>query len=114
MNIQIFGKNKCFDTRKAERYFKERGLKAQYVDVQKYGISAGEFRNVKQAVGGVKAMADQGSKAFVQSGLAYNPYEAAWETALLENPALLKTPIVRCGKRATVGYRPEIWESWRD
>lgn len=59
MNIQIFGKSKCFDTRKAERYFKERGLKAQYVDVQKYGMSAGEFRNVKQAVGGVKAMADR-------------------------------------------------------
>ena len=51
MNIQIYGKSKCFDTKKAERYFKERRIKYQYIDLEKYGMSAGEYRNIKSAIG---------------------------------------------------------------
>ena len=51
MNIQIFGKSKCFDTKKAERYFKERRIKFQSIDLVKYGISPGELKSVKNAVG---------------------------------------------------------------
>jgi len=59
MNIQIFGKTKCFDTKKAERYFKERGIKYQLVDIVKYGISKGEYQSVKSAVGGASALIDE-------------------------------------------------------
>ena len=51
MNIQIFGKSKCFDTKKAERYFKERRIKYQFVDINRYGMSRGELNAVKNAVG---------------------------------------------------------------
>ena len=52
MNIQIFGKNKCFDTKKAQRYFKERGIKFQFVDLKVKGLSKGELDSVMKAVGG--------------------------------------------------------------
>lgn len=112
MNIQIYGKSKCFDTKKAERYFKERGIKFQLIDVVKYGLSKGEFNSVKQAVGGYLAMIDEKAKdKEILSLMAYIRPEAA-EEKLFENPRLLKTPIVRNGKEATIGYRPEVWNSW--
>ena len=54
MNIQIYGKSKCFDTKKAERYFKERRIKYQYIDLEKYGMSLGEYRNIKAAIGSIE------------------------------------------------------------
>ena len=109
MNIQIFGKTKCFDTRKAERYFKERRIKFQSIDVVKYGMSAGELKSVKNAVG-LAALIDEANPdaALIQ----YLAYEEDKLEKLLENPKLLKTPIVRNGRQATVGYQPEIWKSW--
>ena len=109
MNIQIFGKSKCFDTKKAERYFKERRIKFQSIDVAKYGMSAGELKSVKNAVG-LAALIDETNPdaALIQ----YLAYEEDKLEKLLENPKLLKTPIVRNGKQATVGYRPEVWKSW--
>jgi arsenate reductase len=109
MNIQIFGKSKCFDTKKAERYFKERRIKFQSTDLLKYGISRGEFQSVKSAVG-LNAMMDLNAKD--ADILRYLAYESAKEEKLMENPALLKTPIVRNGKKATVGYCPEVWKDW--
>lgn len=111
MNIQIFGKAKCFDTAKAERYFKERGIPFQRIDVAKYGISKGELRSVCTAVGGLPALIDDKAKGAEQ--IRYLAYEADKEEKLLENPKLLRTPIVRNGKKATVGYCPDVWESWR-
>ena len=109
MNIQIFGKSKCFDTKKAERWFKERRIKYQYIDVLKYGMSRGELSSVKNAVG-LEAMADPSDRDYpLFQYLADN--EARLEK-LFEVPELLKTPIVRNGKKATVGYRPEIWKDW--
>lgn len=110
MNIQIFGKNKCFDTRKAERYFKERGIKVQKIDVAKFGMSKGEFQSVKAAVGGLDALLDTGHPD--ASLVKYLAYEADREEKLLENPKLFRTPIVRNGKKATVGYQPEVWKTW--
>lgn len=112
MNIQIFGKPKCFDTKKAERYFKERGVKFQFVDVSKYGMSRGEFQSVKKAVGGLQNLIDPKSKAYESSFIAYLASEEAKEEKLLENPALFQTPIVRNGRLATVGYHPEVWKTW--
>lgn len=112
MNIQIFGKTKCFDTKKAERYFKERGIKYQLIDLAQKGMSRGEFNNVKQAVGGYEKLIDEKAKDKDMLVLIKYLAEEDREEKLLENPKLFKTPIVRDGKRATVGYRPEIWKGW--
>ena len=109
MNIQIFGKTKCFDTKKAERYFKERRVKFQRIDLIGVGLSRGEFNSVKSAVG-LDAMIDK-TVAGAEI-LTYLAYDADREEKLLENPMFLVTPIVRNGKMATVGYRPEVWKSW--
>ena len=109
MNIQIFGKSKCFDTKKAERYFKERRISFQRVDLVGVGLSRGEFTSVKTAVG-LAAMID--GTASGSEILQYLAYDADREEKLFENPAFIKTPIVRNGKKATVGYRPEIWKEW--
>ena len=112
MNIQIFGTKKCFDTKKAERYFKERNVKFQFIDLKEKGLSKGEYTSVKQAVGGIGIMIDEDGKD--KNTLALMKYlsEADKEEKLLENQQLLKTPIVRNGKKATVGYKPEIWQGW--
>lgn len=112
MNIQIFGKNKCFDTKKAERYFKERKIRFQSIDVAKYGMSAGEYKSVKAAIGGLDKLMDEKSKLYETLFVKYLAQDSAKEEKLLENPALFKTPIVRNGKQATVGYCPEIWDKW--
>lgn len=111
MNIQIFGKSKCFDTKKAERYFKERRVSYQQVDLLRYGLSKGEFQSVKRAVG-LQAMIDPKSKDKEAAMLSYLASDEAIEEKLMENPKLLKTPIVRNGKQATVGFCPEIWKTW--
>lgn len=110
MNIQIFGKSKSFDTKKAERWFKERGIKFQSIDLVRYGMSKGEFESVKRAVGSLDALID--SKAKGAAALQYLAYESDKEEKLLEEPALFQAPIVRNGRKATVGYQPDIWESW--
>ena len=112
MNIQIFGKTKCFDTKKAERYFKERKIKYQLIDVVKYGKRKGEYNNVKNAVGGMDKLIDEKSKLFESLFIKYLANDSDKEEKLLENPALFKTPIVRNGKQATIGYCPEIWAKW--
>lgn len=110
MNIQIFGKNKCFDTKKAQRYFKERGIKFQFIELDKYGMSNGEFNNIKRAVGGLKPLIDEKSKDF--HSIAYLSEELQIEESLLDNPRLFKTPIVRNGKHATIGFCQDIWAKW--
>lgn len=112
MNIQIFGKRKCFDTKKAERYFKERRIKAQYVDLPETGLSGREFDSVLQAVGGIDNLIDWDSRAPEVTLMKYMDDKRAKEDKVFENPALMKTPIVRNGRQATVGYRPDIWATW--
>ena len=109
MNIQIFGKNKCFDTKKAQRYFKERRVKFQYVDILKYGMSRGELSSVKNAVG-LEAMIDKDDEDYPL--VQYLASDEAKLDKLYEEPYLIKTPVVRNGKQATVGYCPEVWKSW--
>lgn len=112
MNIQIFAKAKCFDSKKAERWFKERGIKYQLVDLVRYGMSGGEFAAVSRAVGGFEALIDPKSKD--AKSLSYLAYDADKAARLLEDPRLLRTPIVRNGRQATVGYCPEVWQTWAD
>ena len=112
MNIQIFGSGKCFDTKKAERYFKERGVKFQSIEVGKFGMSKGEFNNIKQAVGGIDKLIDQEAKDKELIALLKYLSPEDKEAKLLDNPKLFRTPIVRNGKQATVGYQPEVWKGW--
>ncbi|CAH0536482.1 FIG138056: a glutathione-dependent thiol reductase [Oscillospiraceae bacterium] len=113
MNIQIFGANKCFDTKKAERWFKERRIKYQSIDLVRYGMSGGEFDSVLRAVGGIDQLIDWDKKAPEIDLMRYMDDSRAKEDKVFDNPKLLKTPVIRNGKQATVGYCPEIWETWQ-
>ena len=112
MNIQIFGTKKCNDTKKAQRFFKERGIKFQFIDMKEKGMSKGELRSVCQAVGGIDNLLDEKTKD--QDALALVKYISAdvKEDKILENQQILKTPVVRNGKQATVGYQPDVWKNW--
>ena len=112
MNIQIFGVSKSADTRKAERYFKERRIKFQSVDMKKYGMSGGEFDSVLRAVGGVENLIDWDSKSPDLDLIRYMADPLDKEDKLCENQRLIRMPVVRNGKQATVGYCPEIWKTW--
>ena len=112
MNIQIFGTKKCNDTKKAERFFKERGIKYQFVDMKEKGMSKGEFSSVAQANGGIDEMINPDCKdkdllALVQYMSGDDKLEK-----ILENQSLIKTPVVRNGKQSTIGYQPEVWKKW--
>lgn len=112
MNIQIFGTKKCFDTKKAERYFKERGIKYQFIDMKEKGMSKGEYNRVKQAVGGLDAMLDEKCRDKELLALVRYLAEEDRDEKVLENQKVLRTPIVRNGNLATVGYQPEVWKKW--
>lgn len=111
MNIQIFGIKKCFDTKKAERYFKERKIQYQFIDLSVLGLSKGELQSVR-AVIGLKDLVDSGAKDYKRLNMDRIIASTVREELLLNNPSLYKTPIVRNGKQATVGYEPTVWESW--
>ena len=112
MNIQIFGRSKCFDTKKAERWFKERRIKFQSIDLVKYGMSGGEFDSVLRAIGGIDNLIDWTVKDLEIDLMRYMDDKRAKEDKVFDQPKLMKTPVVRNGKQATVGYCPEIWETW--
>ena len=110
MNIQIFGSSKCFDTKKAERWFKERRIKYQYIDLFKKGFSPGEYRSIRSKLS-FEDLVNTKCRAYQDLYMASITPDAA-EEKLFENPQLFNTPIVRNGREATVGYHPEIWERW--
>ena len=110
MNIQIFGSPKSFDSKKAERWFKERRIKYQYIDLLTKGLSLGEYRSVKAAVG-FEALVNTQCDEYEDLGLQYVPPQAV-DQRIADCPAVLNAPIVRNGKQATVGYCPEVWAKW--
>lgn len=129
MNIQIFGTKKCNDTKKAERFFKERGIKYQFIDMKEKGMSKGELTSVAQANGGLENMinwegrtksgglrscADRSGAETDQDILALIKYIADEDKLekVLENPQVIKTPVVRNGKQSTLGYQPDVWKGW--
>lgn len=111
MNIQIFGTKKCFGTKKAERYFKERRIKYQFIDLKEKGLSKGELQSVKAAVG-LNNLINVNSKEYKKLNMDKIRTDSIKEENILNNPTLCKTPIVRNGKQATVGYEPDIWKQW--
>ena len=113
MNIQIFGTKKCNDTKKAERFFKERGIKFQFIGMKEKGMSKGEFTSVAQANSGLENMINWECKD--KDMLALIKYIANEDKLekVLENPQVIKTPVVRNGKQSTLGYQPDIWKDWK-
>lgn len=112
MNIQIFGAKKCFDTKKAERFFKERGIKYQLIDMKEKGMSRGEFNSVASAIGDSEKLINENAKDKDMLALLKYLSDDDRNEKILENPQIIKTPIVRNGKKATIGYCPEIWKEW--
>ena len=112
MNIQIFGTKKSSDARKAERWFKERRVRAQFIDLNEKGISRGELRSAARAVGGLDALIDPECRDRDALALVRYIADAQKEDAVLEHPQVLVQPIVRNGQRAAAGYRPEIYAAW--
>ena len=111
MNLQIFGTKKCFDTKKAQRFFKERGIKFQFIDLNEKSMSKGEFNSVCASLGGMEKLLKTDSDEYAQ--VKYLLPEAMIQR-ILETPSLFRTPIVRDGKRATAGNCPEVWKQWLD
>lgn len=112
MNVQIYGTAKSFDTKKAERWFKERRIRFQSVDMKRFGLSGREFDSVLRAVGGVDALVDWNCKLPELDLLRYLADERDKEDTVFRQQALIRLPVVRNGRQATVGYCPEIWETW--
>lgn len=109
MGIQIFGKSKCFATQKAKRWFKERRIPVQEIDLLRYGMSAGELTSVVRAVG-LDALVDWNAPG--AETLKYLAYDADKLEKLLDEPKLIRTPVVRCGREAAVGEDPAAWEKF--
>lgn len=112
MNIQIFGTKKSFDTKKAQRYFKERRIKVQFIDLCEKEMSKGELQSVIRAVGGLEALVDENAKDQDTVALITYLAESQKFEKLLENQQVLREPIVRNGRQATVGYCPDVWKAW--
>lgn len=111
MNIQIFGRKKCFDSKKAERYFKERNIKFQFIDIDIKGLSKGELNSIKLSVP-INTLINTKSKDYTKLNLDKIRSIEMKEEILLNNPKVINTPIVRNGKLATLGYKNEVWEKW--
>jgi arsenate reductase-like glutaredoxin family protein len=114
MEVQIFGTRNDADTRKALRFFSERRIRTHFVDLKEQAASRGEIRRFLEKHG-VEALIDRGSKRFAALGLQRALYGAErWLDILSEEPLLLETPLVRCGKATTVGLREDAWQEWVD
>lgn len=112
MNIQIFGTKKSTDTRKAERFFKERGIKFQSIDLKQKGFSKKELTSIMQAVGGMDQLLDENTKdqdTYVL--IKYLTDQDKFEK-VQEHPLVVKQPVVRNGQQATVGNQPDVWKTW--
>jgi arsenate reductase (glutaredoxin) len=111
MNIQIFGRRDCADTRKAERWFKERRIPFQFIDLKEKGFSPKELESVARPIG-MDNLLDREGRRFKEKGLAFmSPSRVP--KVLLEDPLLARTPVVRNGSEAALGYRPEVWQTWK-
>ena len=112
MNIQIFGTKTGNDTKKAERFFKERGIKYQFIDMKEKGMSKGELTSVAQANGGIENMLDPNTKDKDTLALIKYIADEDKQEKILENQQVIKTPVVRNGKQSTLGYQPDVWKKW--
>ena len=112
MNVQIFGTNKSQDTKKAVRFFQERGVKPQFVDLQELYMSQGEIGRFVQKFG-VKALVDTKSKPYKDGGLEHLSIPDEQMTQkLIDEPKLLLQPLVRSGNTLSVSWDEKLWKDW--
>jgi len=109
MNIQIFGTKSSSDTRKAERFFKERRIQFHFRDLTEKGVSKGELENIKQVIP-LEELIDEDGKQYQKRNFAFMVFDI--EEELLNDPLLFKMPVVRNGRLVTIGYKPEVWKEW--
>jgi len=107
MSVQIFGTEKCNNTKKALRYFKERNIEIHFVDLSRKGISPGELKKIKTKIP-VENIIDREGNEYKKRNLQYIRHDI--EEELLEHPLLFRTPIVRQGADVSIGYNPQAWE----
>lgn len=113
-NIMIFGTNKSNETRKAQRFFKERGLEPHFVDLKKKKTkpSPGELKRFIQKFG-LNALVDTDAKEYEESGLAYMRMgDDALLERIIDEPKLMVQPLVRSGNAMTVGWDEDYWREW--
>lgn len=114
MDVQIFGTKKSAETRKAQRWFAERRIRVHFVDLAQRAASRGELQRFAQKFG-VQALIDREGKRFRDLGLGSSYYgDERWLERLVDDPLLLRTPLVRAGNRLTIGYEPDTWAGWQD
>ncbi len=111
MNIQIYGAKSCFETKKAERYFKERRINFQSIDLPRFGLSPREFELVLSKIG-LDEMINKKAKGYENSFIEYLANDSDKIEKLMDNPQFIKTPIVRNGREITIGYNPDVWKTW--
>ena len=110
--IQIFGTKKSADTRKAQRFFSERRMQVHFVDLAQRAASRGELQRFAQKFG-VQALIDRASKRFADLGLAHASHgDARWLEILVDEPLLLRQPLVRNGPKLTIGLAEDTWKEW--
>ncbi len=113
MDVQIFGTKKCAETRKAQRWFAERRIRVHFVDLAQRAASKGELQRFAQKFG-VQALVDRDGRRFRELGLGAGHYsDERWLERLVDEPLLLRTPLVRSGSRLTIGYEPDAWAGWQ-
>src|SRR5438270_3454563 len=112
MDVQIFGVKKNADTRKALRFFAERRMKTHFVDLMERAASKGELSRFAQKFG-VGALVDETARRYAELGLRTARYgEERWLEILVDEPRLLKMPLIRRGNALTIGAAESTWKSW--
>ncbi|MEW5842023.1 MAG: ArsC/Spx/MgsR family protein [Bacteroidota bacterium] len=110
MNVQIIGTKGCSETRKAERFFSERRIQFHFRDLNEKGLAKGELENITRIIP-LEELIDRDGKQYKKRNMQYMVFNV--EEELLNDPLLLKTPIVRNGKEVTIGYQPDVWKKWK-
>ena len=112
MDVQLFGTHKHADVRKALRFFSERRVKVHFVDLKERAASKGELQRFVQRFG-VGALIDKDSKRYAELGLGVVRYdEERWLEKLVDEPLVLRVPLVRYQHKVTIGLAVEEWKSW--
>ena len=107
--MQIYGTRKCKLTKKAERFFRDRGLHYHFVDLNEHRLSAGELDNIRRGAGAGESLIDTESSIFKKRGMVYMDYDETEE--IIANPLLLRAPVVREGSRVIVGDNEAAWKA---
>lgn len=110
--IQLYISKKNFDVQKAERFFKERRVPMQVLDLKKHRLGERELLTFGRAAGSLASLIDREDKRVKEHPACYYDRDSLLLPAVLECPWLLRSPIVRCGQHVAVGYQPEVWTSW--